>query len=107
MPPGSLPRARVCLLTILSPSTRTPSFLKRTLRTLPVLLLSLPVITITVSPFFTCRFFPGIFYSPNILLKYLRSKGYDFHKLLGPKFSGNRSENTGSDGFFLVVDDYT
>src|ERR1035441_4657830 len=104
MPPGSLPRARVCLFTILSPSTRTPSFLKRTLSTLPVLLLSLPVITITVSPFFTCRFFPGIFYSPKILLKYLRGKGNNFHELLGPEFSGNRSEYTGADRFFLVID---
>src|SRR5690606_24247607 len=44
----------VCFLMILIPSTITRSFLGKAVRTTPVLPLSLPEITLTLSPFLTC-----------------------------------------------------
>ena len=37
-------------------------------------------------------------------LQYFRSQRDDLHVVLGAKFARNRSEDTGADGLFLVVD---
>src|SRR3954451_116992 len=66
--------------------------------TLPCLPLSLPVMTCTRSPFL-------IFIAFAMGLEHLRRERDDLHELLLTKLTADRTENTGTTGFAIVLQD--
>src|SRR5579863_3975274 len=99
---------RVWRLTIATCSTSTKPRSTITSRTRPVLPLSLPEITLTVSFLRICmRFGTPASLPPNILrgiLYHLRSQRHDLHKTLVTQFAGDRPEHARSDRLADFVD---
>src|SRR5690606_6940860 len=96
MPPfGSAWVGRVWRWTMLTPWTTTRFSAGRTFRTWPVRPLSLPVRTMTLSPFLILA----------AMLQDLRSQRDDLHVVLGAQFTRNRAEDPGADRLVLLVDD--
>src|SRR5215217_3462507 len=80
---------------MLMPCTTTRFSVGRTLVTLPVRPLSLPVRTTTLSPDLILA----------AMLQDLRSQRDDLHVVLGAQFAGNRAEDPRADRLVLLVDD--
>src|SRR6185295_11681951 len=104
---------RVCRLIMPTPSTRILPWWRSTCSTRPVLPLSLPAITFTVSSFlslvfrltfgaFTCR--RGIFLA--IFLKHLGRERNDLHELLVAQFARYRPEHARSHRLANFVDQH-
>src|SRR5689334_16468770 len=90
-----------------TPSTSTRSFLGKAARIVPVLPLSLPEITITLSPFLTCILSHLLDTVVIDQLKNFWCKRNDLHEAVVTKFTSNRSEDTGSTRAFVVSNDDT
>src|SRR3569832_2960280 len=103
MPPG-VPRLGIPLvwrLNMLMFCTTTRSS-SRTVNTVPRLPLSLPVITMTSSPFLILR----IARPPWLLLhrsQHFGRERHELHELFGTELAGHGPEDTGTDGLELVV----
>src|SRR5215217_547516 len=80
---------------MLMPCTTTRFSVGRTLVTLPVRPLSLPVRTTTLSPFLILA----------AMLQDLRCQRDDLHVVLGAQFARNRAEDPRADRLVLLVDD--
>src|SRR5947209_503699 len=104
MPPGSPMRGRVCRLATCTPCTMTRPSPGNTRRTSPVLPLSRPLMTTTLSPFLIFSF--GIFSLRAAPLKDLGRQGHDLHEPARPQFAGYRTEDAGSDRLALVGDQH-
>src|SRR5690554_7311736 len=63
---------------------------------------SFPAKITTVSPFLTCMTFSA--QQTRRVSKDLRRQTYDLHVLPRAKFASDRSEDTGSDGLVIVID---
>src|SRR3954453_18363460 len=81
------------------PSTKTRFFFGSTALTVPVLPLSLPVITLTVSPL-------RIFKRCAIALEDLRGQGDDLHEVAVAQLARHRSEDAGAARVVGGVDDH-
>src|SRR3989344_1857496 len=92
-----------CTFFILSPSTMTEFSFGSERKILPDLPLSLPVITITLSPFFTCMIF---IYSEPVELYNLRGAGDYSLEAHFADLSRHWTEDTPSQGFFLSIIKY-
>src|SRR3569833_4377413 len=103
MPPGvprlGLPLVWRLIMLMFCTTTRSSS---RTVNTVPRLPLSLPVITMTSSPFLILR----IARQPWLLLhrsQHFGRERHDLHELFGTELAGPGPEDTGTDGLELVV----
>src|SRR5690606_27643009 len=76
---------------------------------LPILPLSLPEITTTVSPVFTCILSGTLLSLLDFvfILQYLWCQRYNLHKIAVSEFSGNRAKNTGSARVIIFIDKYS
>src|SRR3954469_14027085 len=81
------------------PSTKTRFFFGSTALTVPVLPLSLPVITLTVSPL-------RIFKRWAIALEDLRGQGDDLHEVAVAQLAGHRAEDARAPRVVLRVDEH-
>src|SRR5262249_60897208 len=87
----------------------TPCTIRRfssrsTRRTSPVLPLSRPVVTTTLSPFLIFSFVAML--TASLSLEHFRRQGDDLHELLRPKLARHRAEDAGADGLALLVDQH-
>src|SRR6266852_3586920 len=93
---------RVWRLTMLTPWTRTRLSFGRTRRTSPVLPLSLPAMTTTLSPFLifslTISIDPGS--------QHFGRERDDLHELAGAQLARHRSEDARADRLALLVDEH-
>src|SRR3569832_326621 len=106
MPPGvprlGLPLVWRLIMLMFCTTTRSSS---RTVNTEPRLPLSLPVITMTSSPFLIIR----IARPPWLLQHRSQHSGrerHDLHELCGTELAGHGPEDTGTDGLELVVEQH-
>src|SRR5690349_7331686 len=94
-------RALVWRLATCTPWTMTRSSPGKTRRTSPVLPLSRPLMTTTLSPFLIFSF--GIF----ALLEDLGRQRHDLHEPARPQFPGDRTKDTGPDRLVLIGDQHS
>src|SRR5262249_37269527 len=99
MPPGLPIAGRVCRFTMLTPCTMSRASLGRTRRTSPVLPLSLPVMTTTLSPFLILSFIIAR------LSQHFRGERDDLHEFAGAQLARHRSEDASADRLALLVDE--
>src|SRR5271169_3568958 len=104
IPPGSPIRGLVCRLTRLTPCTTTRCSAGRTRNTSPVLPLSRPAMTTTLSPFLIFSFGMA---SPRVTgSQHFGGERHDLHKPSRPQLAGDWSEDPGSDRFALLGDQH-
>src|ERR1700722_18762813 len=99
MPPGWPIAGAVWRFTMLTPWTTSRASLGRTRRTSPVLPLSLPVITTTLSPFL-------IFSLIMSASQHFGSEGNDLHELARAQLTRDRPEDARADRLALLVDQH-
>src|SRR5262245_2212410 len=89
------------------PCTITRFSSRKTFTISPLLPLSRPVITTTLSPFLTFSFV-AMSAGPSLpsRLQHFRREGDDLHELLGAQFAGHRAKNAGPDRLALLVDQH-
>src|SRR6185437_9005336 len=106
MPPGCPMAGRVWRFTMLTPWTRTRLSFGRTRRTSPVLPLSLPAMTTTLSPFLIFSLLmsndPG---SQRGSQNFGRERN-DLHELAGAQLARHRSEDARANRLALLVDEH-
>src|SRR5215207_3593390 len=88
----------VCFLIRLTPSTISRSSSRSTWMTLPSAPLSLPAITLTVSPF--------LMLTPLAMSEHLRCQRDDLHELLLAKLTAHGAEDAGATGLPVVLEDH-
>src|SRR4051812_22883627 len=86
----------VCFLTRLTPSTITRCSSRSTWMTLPSAPLSLPAITLTVSPFLIL----------TLISEHLRGQRNDLHELLLAQLAADRPEDAGATGLPVGLEDH-
>src|SRR5258707_15839648 len=96
MPPACAPLGRVWRFTIFTPWTTRRSSFGSTRRTSPVLPLSLPEITTTLSPFLIFSF---------AMSQHLGRERDDLHELLAAQLTSHRPEDARADRLALLVDE--
>src|SRR5882762_7798177 len=102
MPPGWPIAGRVWRFTMLTPWTRTRPSWGRTRRTSPVLPLSLPARTTTLSPFLIFSLIMNAASSSQ----HFGRQGHDLHELAGAQLARHRSEDARADRLALLVDEH-
>src|SRR5260221_8661307 len=102
MPPGWPMAGRVWRFTMLTPWTRTRLSLGRSRRTSPVLPLSLPAMTTTLSPFLLFALLMSL--DPGS--QHFRGERDDLHELAGAQLARHRSEDARADRLALLVDEH-
>src|SRR5690349_6331529 len=100
MPPGFPICGRVWRFTTLTPCTVTRLSLGSTLITSPVLPLSLPVMTTTLSPFLIF----SLIISAHPGSEHFRRERHDLHELARAQLARHRPEDAGADRLALLVD---
>src|SRR5215470_13595263 len=107
MPPGFPGAGRAWRFTMFTPCTSTRDSSRSTRSTSPVLPLSLPVRTTTLSPFrilnFTAIIAPD-FRSPA--LQHFWRERDDLHEVLAAQFARDRAEDAGPDRLALLGDEH-
>src|SRR5579883_3113933 len=98
MPPVWPGEGRVCRFTTLTPWTTTRSRSRSTRSTSPVLPLSRPVRTTTLSPFLILNF--------SAISKHLGRQRDDLHEFAGAQLAGDRPEDARADRLALLVDEH-
>src|SRR3954451_20639594 len=91
-------RGRWCRVVMLRPSTNTRCLFGSTVSTVPVLPLSLPDMTFTVSPLRILK--------PAMALKHLRSQRDDLHEVAVAQLARHRPEDAGAARVVGGVDDH-
>src|SRR5215472_4581703 len=108
MPPGLPMAGRVWRFTILTPWTMTRPSVGRTRRTSPVLPLSLPVMTTTLSPFLIFSLLMSA--NPKLCCalasEHFGSQRHDLHELARAQLARHRSEDARADRLALLVDEH-
>src|SRR5262249_8036059 len=104
MPPGLPALGRVWRFTTCTPCTTTRLSSRSTRRTSPVLPLSRPVMTTTLSPFLIFSFVAIVVAS--LPLEHFRCQGDDLHELLRPELARHGTEDAGADRLALLVDQH-
>src|SRR5260221_3790112 len=102
MPPGWPMAGRVWRFTMLTPWTRTRLSLGRSRRTSPVLPLSLPEMTTTLSPFLLFALLMSL--DPGS--QHFGRERDDLHELAGAQLARHRSEDARADRLALLVDEH-
>src|ERR1700722_6956562 len=104
---------RVCRFTMLTPSTSTLPVVRSTCSTRPVLPLSRPAITFTVSSFLILTFISGraSFRSRRrilnpAILNHLRRKRHDLHEFLLAQLTSHRPEHARPDRLADIADQH-